>query len=80
MQMEAQAMGNIGGFWEDLQMDLEDPEFRRTFTLESTRIKSLDAAVNALDDARAEVGLSKAELARALASGVDSANSRKQDL
>lgn len=74
-------MGNIGVFWEDLQMDLEDPEFRRAFTLESTRIKSLDAAVNARDDARAEVGLSKAELARALGTpGVDSATCRKHDL
>ncbi|MFI7166907.1 helix-turn-helix domain-containing protein [Rhodococcus erythropolis] len=59
-------MSEIGVFWEDLQKDLEDPEFLRTFVLESLRIKSVDAIVNALDDAREKADLSKAELARAI--------------
>lgn len=59
-------MSEIGVFWEDLQEDLKDPEFLRTFVLESVRIKSVDAIMNALDDAREEADLSKADLARAI--------------
>lgn len=53
-------------FWEDLARDLEDPEFLREYVVESMRIATIDALVNALDDAREAAGLSKAELARAI--------------
>ncbi|MBB5913543.1 DNA-binding phage protein [Nocardia transvalensis] len=54
-------------FWDDLSEDLKDPEFVREFVLESIRIKTVDSIINALDDARAESQLSKAQLARAVA-------------
>jgi DNA-binding phage protein len=53
-------------FWDDLARDLEDPEFLREYIAESMRIATIDAIVNALDDAREAAGLSKAELARAI--------------
>ncbi|WP_185981911.1 helix-turn-helix domain-containing protein [Skermania sp. ID1734] len=52
-------------FWDDLAADFEDPEFLRTFLLESIRIKTIDAIVNGLNDAREAASLSKAALARA---------------
>ena len=59
-------MAPTGAFWEDLARDLEDPEFLREYVVESMRIATIDAVVNALDDAREAAGLSKAELARAI--------------
>jgi transcriptional regulator with XRE-family HTH domain len=53
-------------FWDDLARDLEDPEFRREYIVESVRISTIDLVVNALDEAREAAGLSKAELARAI--------------
>lgn len=53
-------------FWDDLARDLEDPEFLREYVLESIRVTTIDQVVNAIDDAREAVGLSKAELARAI--------------
>ncbi|MDO5739875.1 MAG: hypothetical protein Q4P07_06970 [Ornithinimicrobium sp.] len=53
-------------FWEDLSRDLQDPEFLREYVVESMRISTIDSVVNAIDDARAAAGLSKAELARAI--------------
>jgi transcriptional regulator with XRE-family HTH domain len=53
-------------FWEDLAADLQDPEFLREYVRESIRIATVDAIMNALDDARLAEGLSKAELARAI--------------
>ena len=53
-------------FWDDLARDLEDPEFLREYVVESVRIATVDRVVNALDDARAAAGLSKAALARAV--------------
>lgn len=53
-------------FWDDLAEDLEDPEFLRTYIGESMRIATVDAIVNALDDAREVAGISKADLARAI--------------
>lgn len=55
-----------GLFWEDLQRDLEDPEFLREYVTESIKIAAVDAIINALDEARMSAGLSKAELARAI--------------
>lgn len=53
-------------FWDDLARNLEDPEFRRQYVIESIRIATIDQVVNALDDAREAAGLSKAALARAI--------------
>jgi DNA-binding phage protein len=53
-------------FWDDLAHDLEDPEFLREYITQSVRIATTDAIINALDEARAAEGLSKAELARAI--------------
>lgn len=59
-------MSKQGAFWDDLARDLEDPEFLREYIVESMRIATIDAVVNAIDDAREAAGLSKAELARAI--------------
>lgn len=53
-------------FWDDLARDLEDPEFLREYIVESMRIATIDSVINGLDEAREAVGLSKAELARAI--------------
>lgn len=62
-------------FWEDLASDLKDPEFLREYITESVRIASIDAIMNALDEAREAAGLSKADLARAI--GVEPASVRR---
>ncbi|MEV8514083.1 helix-turn-helix transcriptional regulator [Dactylosporangium sp. NPDC051484] len=54
-------------FWDDLAADLTDPEFLRQYIVETMRITTIDQVVNALDDARMVAGLSKAEVARAIA-------------
>jgi DNA-binding phage protein len=59
-------MASRSTFWDDLARDLEDPEFLREYVVESMRIATVDAVVNALDDAREAAGLSKAELARTI--------------
>ncbi|MCO6003403.1 helix-turn-helix transcriptional regulator [Actinoallomurus purpureus] len=64
-----------GLFWEDLAADLEDPAFLREYVRESIRIATVDALMNALDDARLAEGLSKVELARAI--GADPAAVRR---
>jgi DNA-binding XRE family transcriptional regulator len=53
-------------FWRDLDEDLQDEDFRRQFLLESERIATVDRIVNQLDDVRRELGVSKADLARAI--------------
>ena len=40
-------------FWDDLAEDLKDPEFLRSYVVESVRIATVNTLVNALDDARA---------------------------
>ena len=62
-------------FWNDLAQDLEDPERLRLFLLESLRISTLDSLINQIDEARAQVSLSKAEIARRL--GTEPANIRR---
>ena len=62
-------------FWSDLARDLEDPEFLREYITESVRITTIDAIINALDEARVSAGLSKAEVARAI--GVEPATIRR---
>lgn len=53
-------------YWDDLVEDLQDPEFLRAYITESLRVETVDRLVNDLDDARMALGLSKAELARAI--------------
>lgn len=55
-----------GQFWQDLDDDLQNPEFARAFAAESVRIATIDSLVNQLDEAREAAGLSKAALARAI--------------
>lgn len=55
-------------FWEDLERDMEDPEFRAEFLLQSARIDTIDRIINELDEARLDHDLSKAALARAIGS------------
>jgi len=57
-----------GAFWDDLARDLQDPAFARQYAIESARIATIDAVVNALNEAREAEGLSKADLARAVGS------------
>jgi len=54
------------GFWDDLAEDLKAPEFRHQYLLESERIATIDRIINQLDEVRQELGVSKAELARAI--------------
>ncbi len=53
-------------YWDDLAEDLRDPEFLRAYITESLRVETIDRLVNDLDDARTALGMSKAELARAI--------------
>jgi transcriptional regulator with XRE-family HTH domain len=61
----------MGAFEDDLIRDLDNPEFRRAYVMESVRIATVDRIVNQLDDARVAAGLSKAALARAVGSNPD---------
>lgn len=63
---EGEGMSKHTAFWEDLNGDLQDPEFLREYVVESMRISTIDSVVNAIDDAREAAGMSKAELARAI--------------
>ena len=60
-----------GAFWDDLAEDLKDPEFLRTYVVESIRVATVDRIMNQLDAARESAGLSKAALARAIGSNPD---------
>jgi len=62
-------------FWDDLAKDLKDPEYLRTFLLESIRLSTVDALITQLDEARLETGLTKAALARKL--GSEASNVRR---
>jgi len=64
-----------GLFWQDLDRDLENPQFRAEFLLQSIRIATFDRLINELNDARLEQDLTKAALARAI--GSDSAVVRR---
>lgn len=62
-------------FWSDLSANLEDPELRHAYEIESARIATVDRIVNELDSTREAAGMSKAELARAI--GTDPAVIRR---
>ena len=68
-------MSDSAVFWADLHEDLQDPEFRRAFVLETMRIAATDDIVNAFDEARERAGISKADLARAI--GMEPASIRR---
>lgn len=53
-------------FWDDLNRDLHDPEFRRAYVTDALRIRMIDQLVNSLDARREAIGWSKADLARAI--------------
>ncbi|HEX6360134.1 hypothetical protein [Actinophytocola sp.] len=53
-------------YWDDLVEDLKDPEFLRAYITESLRVATIDQLVHDLDEARRGLGLTKAELARAI--------------
>ena len=59
-------------FHQDLERDVDSPEFRAAFVRGSVKIATIDRIINALDDARLAQGLSKAELARAIGSNPSS--------
>jgi transcriptional regulator with XRE-family HTH domain len=62
-------------YWDGLANDVKDPEFLRSYIVESVRVSTIDQMVNDLEEARTGLGLSKAELARAI--GADSAVIRR---
>ncbi|HXR23291.1 MAG TPA: helix-turn-helix transcriptional regulator [Acidimicrobiales bacterium] len=53
-------------FWDDVELQLEDPEFRRHFVLEQNRIETVDRVMNLLMDALEKSGTSRADVARAV--------------
>lgn len=54
-----------GQFWQDVAIaHKEDEEYRREFVLARHQISTIDAIVNALEDARVKAGWTKKELAR----------------
>ncbi len=53
-------------FWEDLDKQLEDREFRRHFILERNRIQTVDRMMNLIIEALGESGLTRADIARAI--------------
>ena len=60
-------MTSPSAFWEDLQARLrDDPDFAREYLLEWVRISTVDRIVNDLETRRAELGISKSALARAI--------------
>jgi transcriptional regulator with XRE-family HTH domain len=62
-------------FWDDLERKLENPEFLRAYVIESIRISTVDAILGQLDEVREEIGITKAELARAI--GAEPASLRR---
>ena len=53
-------------FLEDLRADLTDPDFKAEYVLQSLRINAVDRIVNALEDQREALGVTKAAVARAI--------------
>ncbi len=51
-------------FWDDVERQLEDPEFRRHFVLEQNRIETVDRVMNLIMDALERSGTSRADVAR----------------
>jgi DNA-binding phage protein len=53
-------------YGDDLAEDLKDPTFLRAYITESLRVETIGRLVHELDVAREALGLTKAELARAI--------------
>ncbi|MCA1844077.1 MAG: helix-turn-helix domain-containing protein [Actinobacteria bacterium] len=53
-------------FWDDFESEMENPEFRDEFLRQHARTLTVDRIVNALEDQRETLGVSKADLARHL--------------
>jgi transcriptional regulator with XRE-family HTH domain len=53
-------------FWDDLQRDLEDPEYRRAFFLEQNRVSTVDRVMNQLIEALEKSGLTRSAVASAI--------------
>lgn len=53
-------------FWQDFAAGMEDPEFREEFLRQHARTLTLDRIVNALEERREALGVTKADLARHL--------------
>lgn len=53
-------------FWQDFETGMEDPDFRDEFLRHHARTLAVDRIVNALEDQREALGVSKADLARHL--------------
>lgn len=59
-------MAQHSKFWDDHARNMDNPEYRHHFVLQSARIAAIDELVHRLDELRTAQGLSKAELARAI--------------
>ena len=64
--MGRQEQATRSAFWDDLNRDLIDPNFRRAYVTDALRIRMIDQLVNSLDARREALGWSKADLARAI--------------
>lgn len=53
-----------GQFWHDVTVEAKEPEFRREFVLTRHQVRTVDTIINALDDARTTLGMTKTALAR----------------
>ena len=53
-------------FWDDVERQLEDPEFRRHFVLEQSRIETVDRVMNLIMGALERSGTSRADAASAI--------------
>ena len=53
-------------FWDDVELQLEDPGFRRHFILEQNRIETVDRVMNLIMDTLERSGTSRADVARAV--------------
>lgn len=53
-------------FWQDFESGMDDPEFRDEFLRQHARTLTVDRIVNALEEQRESLGVSKADLARHL--------------
>lgn len=64
--MKQQEQVPVGTFWDDLNRDLDDPEVRRDFEANAVRIQMIDRIMNSIEQQREAVGLSRADLAKAI--------------
>lgn len=51
-------------FEQDLKLQMQDPEFKVLYERELQTIREVDAFINALDQTRIDLGMTKAHLAR----------------